>query len=294
MRCPSKTICRQLKRGHEWHAMGVIDLGPLINHLDELSHVGNELEVATHYFQYIFVGFNGFRWPVAYYGSNNVNGHGIYLTFWQLVDALSSYGFKVHTALMDSSSNNRQFCCTVVKPESAHILKYVALNPYDHTTNVSIAQDCKHVIKKIRNSVMSSRPYKKVKRQLMLNGQYIFWDHFEQVYAFNCLNSLRIYRKLTKEHIEVTASDKMRNHLAINVLNADMLNLMRLYQKSLPDQSVLNATIELLEHTSVFIDIFCQGQTKIHSMNDPHIGKLLSVLHFLQKWEDEYKTHDKK
>ena len=179
-----------IKRGEDWHVMGAVDLGPLINHLNEISKFGNELEVATHYFQYILVVFNGFCWPAAYYGLNNVNGHGIYLTFWPLVDALSSYSFKVHAALMDSSSNNCQFSCIVVKPASACIMKYVALNPYDHTTNISIVQDCKHVIKKIRNSIMSSRPHAKAKRQLMLKGQYIFWDYFEQTYAFNCQNSL--------------------------------------------------------------------------------------------------------
>ena len=79
-----------------------------------------------------------------------------------------------------------------------------------------------------------------------------------------------------------------------NVLNADMLNLMWLYQQSLTNKEVLNRTVKLLEHTSVFIDIFCGSHTKINSMNDPHIGKLLSILHFFQNWEMEYSTHDDK
>ena len=65
-----------------------MDLGPLVNDLEELSGKRDDMEVATHYFQYIYVAFNGFHWPVANYGSNNVNGHSIYLTFWPLVDIL--------------------------------------------------------------------------------------------------------------------------------------------------------------------------------------------------------------
>ena len=110
---------------------------------------------------------------------------------------------------MDGSSNNHHFSRIVIKPESAHILKYVALNLHDHTSNVSIVQDCKHIIKKIQNSIMSSQPDAMSKRQLFLDGHYIFWDHFEEAYRFNCQNSLQIYRKLMKEYIEVTASGKM-------------------------------------------------------------------------------------
>ena len=191
------------------------------------------MEVASHYFQYIYVGVNGFCWPVAYCSSNSVNGHSIYLTFWPLVDVLSTYGFKIHSALMDSSSNNHQFSHIIIKPENARILKYIAENPFDTSNPISIVQDCKHVLKKIQNSILSSHNCPNAKRHLKLKGFDIVWDHFEQAYKFNCQNALRIYRHLTKEHIEVTATGKMRNHLAINVLNADMLNFMWLYQRSL-------------------------------------------------------------
>ena len=171
-------------------------------------------------------------------------------------------------------------------------MKYIAKNPHDHKANVSLVQDCKHIIKKIQNSLLSSNPTPNSKRQIKINRYYVFWEHFRQAYKFNCQNSLRIYHRLTKEHIEVTASGKMRNHLAINVLNWDMLNLMHLLQKSLPDPSVLNGTIMLLEQTSIFIDIFCNSCTKIHSMNDLRISKLLGVLHFYHNWEKEYSTYN--
>jgi hypothetical protein len=40
----------------------------------------------------------------------------------------------------------------------------------------------------------------------------------------------------------------MRNHLAEDILNSDMLHLMELYQKNLGNEGAfLNATIELLK-----------------------------------------------
>ena len=144
------------KKGKDWQIFGAVDLGPLVNDLEELSGKRDDMGVATHYFQYIYVAFNGFHWPVAYYGCNNVNGHLIYLTFWPLVDILSTYGFKIHGSLMDGSCNNHQFSHIVIKPENARILKYIAENPYDTKQPITIVQDCKYALKKIQNSIFSS------------------------------------------------------------------------------------------------------------------------------------------
>lgn len=49
----------------------------------------------------------------------------------------------------------------------------------------------------------------------------------------------------------------MRNHLAEEVLNADMLHLMGMYQKSIGGAGAeLTATMELLKNTSVLIKNF--------------------------------------
>ena len=113
----------------------------------------------------------------------------------------------------------------------------MATDPYDSTHHVSLVQDCKHVMKKIRNAVLSSRSTGTSKRQLLLNGKYIFWEHFERAYEFNSKTHLRLYRKLSRDHVFIDAPGKMRNHLAINVLNWDMLNLMKTFQSSLTDPS---------------------------------------------------------
>ena len=279
---------QMIKKGSDWHLIGPVDLGPLVNDLESIKKSKDGIQLATHYFQYIYVAFNGFRWPVAHYATNNVNGHSIYLTFWPLVDALSTYGFEVHSVLMDGSNNNRQFTHLHVKAENARIHKYLATDPFDATHHVSLIQDCKHVIKKIRNSLLSSRSDPKSKRQLLLQGKYILWEQIEKAFEFNCKSHLRLYRRLTRDHIYVDAPGKMRNHLAINVLNWDMLNLMKTYQSSLEDPSQLDGMVLLLEHTAPYIDIFSNCNSMIYSVQDHRIQKLLDVLHFFQRWEGEY------
>ena len=80
----------------------------------------------------------------------------------------------------------------------------------------------------------------------------------------------------------------MQNHLAKNVLNGDMLNLFKVYQKTLHNPSELNGVIALLEHTSVFIHIFTSVTSKIESIHDVRLSQLKEVLAFFHDWESEY------
>ena len=56
--------------------------------------------------------------------------------------------------------------------------------------NVSLIQDCKHVFKKIRNLIISSRRDGKSVHQLKYKGKFIFWEHFEEAYDLNCRTDL--------------------------------------------------------------------------------------------------------
>ena len=62
----------------------------------------------------------------------------------------------------------------------------------------------------------------------------------------------------------------MQNHLAEDVLDSEMLHLMRKYKEGLSEEkgSELNSSIELLESTSILIKIFRDlGQYQIHQMS---------------------------
>ena len=227
-----------VKKGEHWELVGAIDLGPLLNDLHSIGQK-QDFQLATHCFQYIYQSFSGFRWPVAFYGSHNANGHLIYLTFWPLVDALSMYGFKIDGALLDRSSNNRQFMKHMLNPNKTRMLQYIATDPYDPTAMVALVQDCKHMFNKIRISIISSSTSRKTVRTLKWRGDLILWQHFEAAFHFNNKTDLHLYKKLSRNHIYPKLHEKMRNHLAENVLNKDMLNLFTALQKSVVRNSVV-------------------------------------------------------
>ena len=278
------------KKGSKWKIVGAVDLGPLVNSLEELKQRKSEVVLATHCFQYLYVSFNSFTWPVCYYGSHNVNGHSIYLTFWPLVDTLQSYGFKVHRALMDGGANNCQFSKLILSGDSACMSKYITFNAYHASGRMALAQDCKHVFKKIRNSLLSSTTKPDAVRQVTLHGQPILCQYFQEAYHYNCKNHLRIYRRLTKEHMYLTAQAKIRNYLSTDVLSEQMLNLFVQIQSHIENPSKLDSTIELLKHTSILVDIFCNVSHTIENMYDSRIAKLLQVSEFFHSWEKEYES----
>ena len=276
-----------VKRGSRWSVMGAVDLGPIVNNFDKITQKTDRMKMATHCFQYLFVGFNGFRWPVAYFGSDNVNGHSIYLMFWPLVDHLSSFGFTTHGVIMDGSSNNRQFTRLILDPLTAHINNYSTINPFNVTRTVAILQDCKHVFKKIQNSLLSSNP--NGKRELLLNAQHIYWSYFQHCYFFNIKCNFRFFHKLTREHFFLNSQAKMRNHLATDVLGPQMLSLMTKYKEFLgSDGHKLNATLTLLEHTSFLVTFFNNCHNAVASTSDIRIKGLLDTLSFFHTWENQF------
>ena len=78
----------------------------------------------------------------------------------------------------------------------------------DDKSKEVIIQDCKHVMKKVRNGIMSSHRHGNCVRQLKLHGSYIFWEYFEEAFNFNCLSDLCLYRKLSEEDIKVSDAVK--------------------------------------------------------------------------------------
>ena len=122
----------------------------------------------------------------------------------------------------------------------------------------------------------------------MLNEKEILWDHFVQTYQFNTNYNLRPDIKLTRNHIFPSQTDKMRNHLAEDVLSEKFLDLMLKYQCSLTDGSHLQSTVALLQHTSVLVNIFNNDHSAVENLEDPRIAKLLEVLQFFMKWEEQF------
>ena len=175
----------------------------------------------------------------------------------------------------------------ILDPLTACTNNYSTINPFNVTRTVAILQDCKHVFKKIRNSLLSSNP--NGKRELLLNAQNIYWSYFQQCYFFNIKRNFRFFHKLTREHFFLNSQAKMRNHLATDVLGPEMLSLMTKYKEFLgSDGNKLNSTITLLEHTAFLVTFFNNCHNPVVSSSDIRIKGLIDTLSFFHIWESQF------
>ena len=88
-------------------------------------------------------------------------------------------------------------------------------------------------------------------------GQLVEWNFWVEAFNHSRSAPLEIHRKLTYKHVFPENAEKMRNHLAEEVLNEDMLQLMLDLRAHLgPRGAKLDATISLLQQTSILVNIF--------------------------------------
>ncbi|CAC5395429.1 unnamed protein product [Mytilus coruscus] len=155
---------------------------------------------------------------------------------------------------------------------------------------VAHSQDFSHNMKKLRNAVLSSGINKFNTRNLTRNGQTIVWEQWINVAKLDEeKNSRRVHYKLTSSHLHPDSAEKMRNHLAEEVLNEDMLHLMKEYRTSLLHGVVLDSAIEYLENTTILISVF-RDKRPILSCHDTRIQLLHSVLTYFQSWIKEIES----
>lgn len=68
-------------------------------------------------------------------------------------------------------------------------------------------------------------------RCLTVGGKRILWSQLVEAYNFDqSSTSIHIHEKLTEQHFHLDPADKMRNHLAEDVLDKRMLYLMQVNQ----------------------------------------------------------------
>jgi len=186
---------------------------------------------------------------------------------------------------MDGAVSNRSFMHLCVGDNHNGNYNFLSQNP---TTSqpVIFTMDVSHVLKKIRNNILKSGITPKCTRNLTLpNGNVIQWQMFIDCFKWDQQNSLQLHRKLTNEHIFPDSQQKMRNYLAEDVLNSEMLHLMKQYTIYLGEKGqILNGVIEVLENTSQIISIF-RDMRPITLKNDTRLMALSNVSQWFLKWE---------
>ena len=254
----------QLKRTSDgFELIGFVELCEESKYINTLmGH--HTLKLATHVLQLLFLGITGFRFPIAHFPTTQITPPELYLIFWKSVQMLGIYGFRVIYTSLDGAQTNRTFMKMLLPEDqrTSYTMQTMSCrNIYDATfPNICIIMDYSHIMKKIRNNILKSGFSENHKRLLSLGiqNENIIWDHWYRSYQWDISsNTLKVYQQLTQDHFFLNSQLKMRNRLAEEVLNSNMLHLMELYQRSLGDKgSELNGSIELLGKTSVLAKVF--------------------------------------
>ena len=67
-----------------------------------------------------------------------------------------------------------------------------------------------------------------VKKTIIRGNGVILWQHWVDAYEWDQANHcIKVVHNLRAEHFTLDGPSKMRNHLAFEVLNQDMLHLMK-------------------------------------------------------------------
>ena len=104
------------------------------------SNLGNaeDINLATHALQFVFLGHNGFRFPVAHWPTLEIDPATLYIKFWTCVRWLLSGGFKVHFCCCDGGTANRSFIKLHFQGKDPVKEKFTTVNPYTREALVFI------------------------------------------------------------------------------------------------------------------------------------------------------------
>ncbi|KAJ8306362.1 hypothetical protein KUTeg_016907 [Tegillarca granosa] len=245
-----------------------------------------ENELANHVQQYVFSGLTGFRWPFANFPNTQASAAEIFVTTWIAIEELCKWGFTPLYVCMDGSANNR-FFLKMHFPDSNPIASHMIANHFKNPTKrIVFLMDTCHLLKKIRNSVLSSGFLSSHQRLLTVNGKFIIWKMW--IDAFNwdqSTNSFKIHNKLTDDHIFPSNAQEMKNNLAFETLDSNMLHLMKKYSETFNGAGQTEMTGVL---TSSFLVSFFNDSRPIKDLSDPRIQTFTEVYDWFKAWENQY------
>jgi hypothetical protein len=144
--------------------------------------------------------------------------------------------------------------------------------------------DYSHVMKKLRNNIYSSG-HKGTRLLLLPSVKDIRWQYWIKAFEWDQTNPIQIHKKLKRDHVYLNSESKMKNHLAEEVLDTDMLQLIMEYKISEGVNGChLDGVIQLLESTSAIIKVF-RDRRPLNSMSDHRLKELKQAHLWFLTWE---------
>ncbi len=274
---------------------GFVNLGEESTNIKTVREGKENVKLANQVLQFVYLGFNGFRFPIAHWPTATANAADMYVNMWQAIQKLFEYGFQVEGVVMDGGSSNRKLI-ELHFDNWEHAVKsnFTTTSPFNPDMKVTFIMDYSHVMKKIRNNIVKSGDDKEHTKLLTLpDNSTIEWDNWSDAYHWDIGNVWKVYRKLTSKHFKLDSASKMRNHFAEQVLDVNMLNLFMHYKTALGEYgSRLDGTIELIKHTSVLVEVF-RDLRPIKDTCDDRLDHLTTALNWFTDWESQIEKKSK-
>ncbi|CAG2207258.1 unnamed protein product [Mytilus edulis] len=262
---------------------GLSDSGNDVQMMTALNEGKLQSHIANHVQQYVFNGLTGFRWPFANFPNTQASPSEIFVTSWMCIDELYRWGFRPIYCCMDGSANNRAFL-KMHFPDGNSLCTNMIAKCFKYPgRKIVLFMDPCHLLKKIRNSILSSGFLESHQRLLTINESKMWID------AYNwdrTTNSFHIHHKLSEEHIFPSNAQKMRNKLAFDVLDSEMLNLMQQYTSSLNAacQEEMKGVLQFLQHTSFLVSFF-KDFRPVKDINDERLRLFSEAYNWFKSWE---------
>ena len=125
---------------------GLFDMGDVCPNLHKLNSHKDELRMAKYILQFVFLGFDGFRFPIAFFPSAGANAPELYINVWNMISAIAQYGFSIKYVCFDGGNSNRAFQMMHFKTRKMHLRITLPRLTHFYPVNVSLLLWIIHII----------------------------------------------------------------------------------------------------------------------------------------------------
>ena len=232
--------------------------------------------LATHVLQIFFRSlFFNFDYPCAFFLTKEATSLQLKRIFWQGVSMLHIFDFEILICCCDGASSNRSFITLNIEDTTLGFCQ----NIYSGMP-VFFLSDPPHLIKKLRNNIHSSgfkEKHSRYSRSLLVDEQYILWDHVYSVYTREQNRHLYV-TDLRKSHVQIDSFSKMRVKLAVETLSSKVAAEMEASESEATVQ-----TRRYIKNCDIFWKVF-SDPTPLVNIDDKRIRELDSVMKYFEDW----------
>uniref|UniRef100_UPI000EF5589C uncharacterized protein LOC101242444 n=1 Tax=Ciona intestinalis TaxID=7719 RepID=UPI000EF5589C len=249
-------------------------------------------EIATHIIVFYVRSFKKeVSIPLAWYPTKSTPACQISLKFWKILYELEKRNIHVHAVVADGAATNRKFFKQLSGKKNIPLQGvFSAPNPYNINNPIYLCSDVQHLLKTVRNGLLSSGW--SGKRLLNINGECgreIIWKHISDLYSLEKSLPFTRWTRLTQAHMSLNNFSKMKVNLARDTISWKVGRSLRMINGA-------EATAEFILLFDRWYEIMtCKANNPVDSMDDERITWLRDeFLPKIKMWLQDVRNNHKK